>query len=188
MLPRPPLLRARAPLFRKQKHFLKTAPQPLKSGEEEEAEEALAAQESGSSGGGGGDGGSSGTGGGGGSSGDSVFSGGGGGREKRKEPPPPQEIRSTTSGAAKKRAAKARKEAAASPPSLEELIEAALAGVAKRGLGVVNRSTLRANIKSIDPAKRDFKDKDEWKTALKVLQEAGKLTYDAINDNISLPA
>ena len=52
----------------------------------------------------------------------------------------------------------------------------------------VSRSTLRANVKTIDPAKRDFKDKDEWKQVLKVLQEAGKLTYDAVNDSISLPA
>ena len=42
-------------------------------------------------------------------------------------------------------------------------------------------------IKATDPAKRDFKDKDEWKATLKVLQEAGKLTYDAVSDNISLP-
>ena len=75
-----------------------------------------------------------------------------------------------------------------SPPSLKELIEAALAGVAKRGLSVVSRSTLRVNVKKVDPAKRDFKDKDEWKKVLKVLQEAGKLTYDAVNDSISLPA
>ena len=66
--------------------------------------------------------------------------------------------------------------------------EAALPGVAKRGLGVVSRSMLRANVKTIDLAKRDFKDKDEWKKVLKVLQEAGKLTYDAVNDSISLPA
>ena len=30
--------------------------------------------------------------------------------------------------------------------------------------------------------------KDEWKQVLKALQEAGKLTYDAANDSISLPA
>ena len=108
------------------------------------------------------------------------------GGEKRKEQP--QENRSTTSGAAKRRAAKAAKEAAASPPGFRELIEAALTGVAKRGLGVVSRSMLRANVKTIDLAKRDFKDKDEWKKVLKVLQEAGKLTYDAVNDSISLPA
>ena len=110
-----------------------------------------------------------------------------GGREKRKEPPPPENF-SSTSGAAKRRAAKAAKEAAANAPGLRELIEAALAGVAKRGLGVVSRSMLRANVKTIDLAKRDFKDKDEWKKVLKVLQEAGKLTYDAVNDSISLPA
>ena len=28
---------------------------------------------------------------------------------------------------------------------------------------------------------------DEWKATLKVLQEAGKLTYNAVSDNISLP-
>ena len=111
----------------------------------------------------------------------------GSGREKRKEPPP-QESRSTTSGTAKRRAAKAAKEAAASPPSLKELVEVALAGVTKRGLAVISRSTLRANVKTIDLVKRDFKDKDEWKQVLKVLQEAGKLTYDAANDSISLPA
>ena len=47
---------------------------------------------------------------------------------------------------------------------------------------------LRANVKTIDPAKCDFKDKDEWKKVFKELQEAGKLTYDAVNDSISLPA
>ena len=41
--------------------------------------------------------------------------------------------------------------------------------------------------KAAEQAERDFKDKDEWKAALKVLQEAGKLTYDAVSDNISLP-
>ena len=45
----------------------------------------------------------------------------------------------------------------------------------------------RSFFHTIDPTKRDFKDKDEWKTALKLLQEAGKLSYDAVNDNISLP-
>ena len=105
----------------------------------------------------------------------------------QQEPPQPQGNLSTTSGAAKKRASKAAEKAAANPPSLTELIEAALAGVAQRGLGVVSRSTLRAKVKTTDPAKRDFKDKDEWKAALKVLQEAGKLTYDAVSDNISLP-
>ena len=146
---------------------------------------AAAAQESGS---GSGDGGGSHSGG---ASGASGGGGGGGsrsgGREKRKEPPPPENF-SSTSGAAKRRAAKAAKEAAANAPGLRELIEAALAGVAKRGLGVVSRSMLRANVKTIDLAKRDFKDKDEWKKVLKVLQEAGKLTYDAVNDSISLPA
>ena len=146
------------------------------------ASAAAAAQESGSGSGDGGgsrSGGASGGGGGGGSR--------SGGREKRKEPPPPENF-SSTSGAAKRRAAKAAKEAAANAPGLRELIEAALAGVAKRGLGVVSRSMLRANVKTIDLAKRDFKDKDEWKKVLKVLQEAGKLTYDAVNDSISLPA
>ena len=164
----------------------KGAAPPLSSGEEEEEEEAAAAaaaaQESGSGSGDGGgsrSGGASGGGGGGGSR--------SGGREKRKEPPPPENF-SSTSGAAKRRAAKAAKEAAANAPGLRELIEAALAGVAKRGLGVVSRSMLRANVKTIDLAKRDFKDKDEWKKVLKVLQEAGKLTYDAVNDSISLPA
>ena len=28
---------------------------------------------------------------------------------------------------------------------------------------------------------------DEWKATLKVLQEAGKLTYNVVSDNISLP-
>ena len=79
--------------------------------------------------------------------------------------------------------------AAANPPSLQELIEAALAGVAKRGLSTtVYRSTLRANVKNIDPAKRGFGDKGEWKAALKVLQEAGKLSYSESTDTVSLPS
>ena len=39
-----------------------------------------------------------------------------------------------------------------------------LPGVARRGLGSMYRSTLRANVKNIDPAKRSFGDKDEWHT------------------------
>ena len=63
-----------------------------------------------------------------------------------------------------------------------------LPGVAKRGLGSMYRSTLRANVKNIDPAKRSFGDKDEWRAVLKVLQEAGKLTYSEETDSISLSA
>jgi hypothetical protein len=63
-----------------------------------------------------------------------------------------------------------------------------LPGVAKRGLGSVSRSTLRANVKNMDSAKRSFSDKDEWRAVLKVLQEVGKLTYSEETDSISLPA
>ena len=55
-------------------------------------------------------------------------------------------------------------------------------------MGSLYRSTLRANVKKIDLAKRSFGDKDEWRAVLKVLQEAGKLTYSEETDSISLPA
>ena len=80
------------------------------------------------------------------------------------------------------------KEAAASPPDLKELIAAVLPDIAKRGRGSIYRSTLRANVKSIDPAKRGFGDKDEWKAALKVLQEAGMLSFSEVTDTVTLPA
>ena len=40
----------------------------------------------------------------------------------------------------------------------------------------------------VGAAKRSFSDKDEWRAVLKVLQEAGKLTYSEETDSISLPA
>ena len=71
---------------------------------------------------------------------------------------------------------------------LTELIEVVLPSVAKRGLGSIYRSTLRANVTRIDPAKRGFGNKDEWKVVLNVLQEAGKLIYSENTDTILLPA
>ena len=97
---------------------------------------------------------------------------------------------STTSGAAKKRAKKAAAAVAAAPPSLLELIECALPNFVQRGQRSFYRSTLRAAVKALDKKVkpvRSFGDKDEWRAALAGLQDAGKLTYSAHNNTITMP-
>ena len=86
----------------------------------------------------------------------------------------PADTRAATSGAAKRRKAAEAQKAAANPPSLRELI---LLVLPKMG-PTFYRSMLRAKVKTIDPVKRSFPDKDEWKAVLGELQTEGKLTYN----------
>ena len=59
----------------------------------------------------------------------------------------------------------------------------------QRGQFSVYRSILRNAVKKIDTVKpaRSFGDKDEWKAAFMVLQEAGNLIYLAQSDTITFP-
>ena len=74
------------------------------------------------------------------------------------------------------------------PPSLSQLIEIALPSFAQRGQCSFYRSILRAAVRKLDKVRpaRSFGDKDEWKAVLAALQEAGKLTYSALNDEITI--
>ena len=52
------------------------------------------------------------------------------------------------------------------------------------------RSTLRAKVRQLDPAKsltRTFPDKDEWRSVLKQLQDEGILSYNSERDEIIVP-
>ena len=78
--------------------------------------------------------------------------------------------------------------AAAAPPSLSDLVELALPAFAHRGQRSLYRSTLRAAVKQLDLVKpaRSFGDKEEWRSVLAALQEAGKLTYTVLDDQVTL--
>ena len=68
-------------------------------------------------------------------------------------------------------------------------MDTALADFMRRGQRSFYRSTLRAAVKKLDKVKpqRSFGDKEEWKTVLTAMQAAGKLTYSAEKDEISMP-
>ena len=78
---------------------------------------------------------------------------------------------------------------ARAPPSLSDLIELALPAFVSRGQRSFYRSTLRAAVKKLDKVKpaRSFGDKEEWKAALAALQQAGKLSYVELNDQVNMP-
>ena len=67
------------------------------------------------------------------------------------------------------------------------LIEAALIDFGKRGQLSIYRSMLRSAVVKLDLIKRTFKDKDEWKSVLSSLEQAGKLTYFLATDTVQLP-
>ena len=85
------------------------------------------------------------------------------------------------------RAKKAIAEATAKPPSLSDLIELALPAFVSRGQHSFYRSTLRAAVKKLDKVKPARSFGGEWKTVLEALQQAGKLSYVVLDDQISMP-
>ena len=46
---------------------------------------------------------------------------------------------------------------------------------------------MRSAVVKLDLIKRTFKDKDEWKSVLSTLEQAGKLTYFRYSDTVQLP-
>ena len=59
-----------------------------------------------------------------------------------------------------------------------------------RAINVEPSSSLRQAVRKLDKVKppRTFGDKDEWKAALRLLSDAGKLTYIEATDSIVLQA
>ena len=59
-----------------------------------------------------------------------------------------------------------------------------------RGQAPIYRSALRQAVEKFDKVKpsRSFRDKDEWKAALRLLSDAQQLTYIEASDSIMLRA
>ena len=96
---------------------------------------------------------------------------------------------STTSGAAKKRKAKEIATAAALTITLGQLILRALGLLVPCNVQPrqISRSTIRVRVVKNDPAKREWKDKEEWRQALKALESRRYLSYDQMSDMITYP-